>query len=128
MSPINNLFIVPLVSLVIYPLSLAIFLFPNLSFIFNLSINLLQFIESLLIKINVFTIAIPKLSLIFIIIYYILLLLIILKRKMKLIIVILIMLITNTPNCNYPMMCSAGKRVRACVPATGLWLPKRLTK
>ena len=93
MSPINNLFIVPLVSLVIYPLSLAIFLFPNLSFIFNLSINLLQFIESLLIKINVFTIAIPKLSLIFIIIYYILLLLIILKRKMKLIIVILIMLI-----------------------------------
>ena len=93
MSPINNLFIVPLVSLVIYPLSLAIFLFPNLSFIFNLSINLLQFIESLLIKINVFTIAIPKLSLIFIIIYYILLLLIILKRKMKLIIVILMMLI-----------------------------------
>ena len=93
MSPINNLFIVPLVSLIIYPLSLVIFLLPNFAFIFNICINLLQFIESLLIKINLFNIAIPKLSLIFIIIYYILLLLIILKRKKKFIIIILIMFI-----------------------------------
>ena len=93
MSPINNLFIVPLVSLIIYPLSLVIFLFPNLTFIFNICINLLQFIEYLLIKINLFNIAIPKLSLIFIIIYYILLLLIILKRKRELIIIILMMFI-----------------------------------
>ena len=93
LSPINNLFIVPLVSLIIYPLSLIVFIFPFLNIIFSLSINVLQVIESLLIKINIFNIVIPKLSFIFIIIYYVLLLLIIIKNKKALSIIIILIFI-----------------------------------
>lgn len=91
LTPLNNLFIVPLVSLLIYPFSLIVFIFPFTGFMFNWAISLLKITETLLIKINIFKIVIPKLSIAFIVIYYILLLIILLKHK-KVFIVVLILL------------------------------------
>ena len=95
LSPINNLFVVPLVSLIIYPLSLITFIFPFLSSIFDLSINLLNLINSLLMNINVFNIVIPKWNYLLVITYYCLLLFIVLKNKKKLLIIILLIVVVD---------------------------------
>lgn len=80
LTPINNLFIVPLVSIVIYPLSLLTFILPIVSSIFNIMLNLLQNIDNFLLNFNALNIVIPKLSWYLIIIYY-LNLFFILKKK-----------------------------------------------
>ena len=95
LSPINNLFVVPLVSLIIYPLSLITFIFPFLSPIFDLSINLLNLINNLLMNINIFNIVIPKWNFLLVIIYYCLLLFIVLKNKKKLLIIILLIVVVD---------------------------------
>jgi competence protein ComEC len=80
LTPINNLFIVPLVSMVIYPLSLITFIMPILSPIFNLMLNILHNIDNFLLNFNVLNIVIPKLSWYLIIIYYLNLFFILKKR------------------------------------------------
>ena len=74
LSPINNIFIVPLVSLIIYPLSLLTLLMPIFNPLFSLSLSVLMFIDSLLLKINVFNVVVPKIPIIIWVIYYLLLL------------------------------------------------------
>lgn len=92
LTPLNNLFIVPLVSLLIYPFSLIVFILPFTGFIFTTFVALLKTVEALLTQINIFKIVIPRLSIYIIIIYYIILLMIILKHKKYLIIVLIIIL------------------------------------
>ena len=88
-----NLIFVPLISFILYPLSLLTFIFPILNNIFELFINLTEYLSTLFSKINIFNISIPKLNILTIIIYYILLYLSLSKNKkyfLKLIIFILI--------------------------------------
>lgn len=65
---INNVVIVPLVSIIIYPLTILTFIFSFLEPILNVLISILKFISTHLIMINII---VPKVSLIFYFIYYV---------------------------------------------------------
>ena len=81
LSPINNVVIVPLVSFIIYPLSILTFLIPIFNPIFDIFIEILLFINNLLLKINIINIVIPKFNVYLIILYYLLLLITFFKNK-----------------------------------------------
>ena len=68
MQIINNVVIVPLVSIIIYPLTILTFIFSFLEPILNVFISILKFISTHLIMINII---VPKVSLIFYFIYYV---------------------------------------------------------
>ena len=68
MQIINNVIIVPLVSIIIYPLTILTFIFSFLEPILNVLINILKFISTHLIMINII---VPKVILIFYFVYYI---------------------------------------------------------
>lgn len=72
LTVINNLIIVPLVSLILYPLSVLSFFLPVLDNVLFIITNLLESITPYLLTINI---VIPKVNFLIIIIYYILLLL-----------------------------------------------------
>ena len=99
MTPFNNVIIVPLVSLIIYPLSLLSFIFPILNNVLNILISILLFICNILVKINVFNIIIPKLNIYFIIVYYLILLLAIFKNKKLIFLMIIIFVINDLIYC-----------------------------
>ena len=82
LSIINNLINVPLISFIIYPLSIITLLFKFLEPLFNLSIYFLELINSFfnLISINII---VPKVSICFYFVYYLLALLFILTNKNK---------------------------------------------
>ena len=91
-TPINNIIVVPLVSLIIYPLSILTLLFPVFNSIFDIFINILIYINNILISINVINITIIKLSFLTVLIYYLILLLSIRKNN-KLIVLNVILLL-----------------------------------
>ena len=68
MQIINNVIIVQLVSIIIYPLTILTFIFSFLEPILNVLISILKFISTHLIMINII---VPKVSLIFYFIYYV---------------------------------------------------------
>jgi competence protein ComEC len=70
MTPLNNIIIVPLVSLVIYPLCILTYIFPFLCVPLNWTIILLNFLANILSKINFLNVNIPLLPIYLIIIYY----------------------------------------------------------
>ena len=70
LSILNNLINVPLITFIIYPLSLLTFILKFLEPIYNLTINLLEFINNLS-SIFSLNIIIPKVNIIFYLIYYI---------------------------------------------------------
>ena len=80
LSIINNLINVPLISFIIYPLSIITLLFKFLEPLFNLSIYILELINSFfnLISINII---VPKVRICFYFVYYLLALLFILTNK-----------------------------------------------
>ena len=93
-----NLIFVPLISFILYPLSLLTFIFPILNNIFELFINLTEYLSTLFSKINIFNISIPKLNILTIIIYYILLYLSLSKNKKYFLILIIFILIIKNIN------------------------------
>ena len=68
MQIINNVIIVPLVCIIIYPLTILTFIFSFLEPILNVLISILKFISTHLIMINII---VPKVNLIFYFIYYV---------------------------------------------------------
>ena len=101
---INNLLFVPLISLIIFPMSLLVLLFPPLEIIYNLLINLLENISILISHVNIFKLVFIKLPDIIYLIYLILIIislyyLLIKKKKIILAITIFILLIHS--NYNY---------------------------
>ena len=68
MQIINNVIIVPLVSVIIYPLTILTFVFRFLEPVLNMFIGILKFISNHLIMINII---VPKVNLIFYFIYYV---------------------------------------------------------
>lgn len=86
MQIINNVVIVPLVSIIIYPLTILTFIFSFLEPILNVFISILKFISTHLIMINII---VPKVSLIFYFIYYVFLFMF-LKTNRKIFILLII--------------------------------------
>ena len=86
MQIINNVVIVPLVSIIIYPLTILTFIFSFLEPILNVLISILKFISTHLIMINII---VPKVSLIFYFIYYVFLFMF-LKTNRKIFILLII--------------------------------------
>lgn len=79
LSIIINLLFVPLVSFILYPLSLIVFVFPIFISLFNFFISITEFLSNNISNINFFNIYIPKMNFIIIIIYYLLVYLILSK-------------------------------------------------
>lgn len=99
-----NIIFVPLVSFILYPLSLLTFIFPALNTIFNICINITEYLSNNISNIDIFNITIPKLNLLKIIIYYILVYISLSKNKkiyLLLIIYILIIKYINILDSSY---------------------------
>ena len=97
-SILNNLIVVPLISIIIYPLSLIVFLLQFLEPVLTFMILILEKINYIL-NIFCFSIIIPKVNIVFFLIYYIFLLLFIKSNNYKylLLSIILILLLKFKP-------------------------------
>lgn len=86
LSIINNLINVPLITFIIYPLSLLTFIFKFLEPIYNLFINILEYLNNIssILSINI---VIPKVNIIFYLIYYLFLYLYVKSNNKKYVIV-----------------------------------------
>ena len=82
LSIVSNLIIVPLVSVIIYPLSLLVFIFPFLDVILTIFISILEFINNLLSFIHL-NLIICKIPIYLYLIYYTFLILFINTNKTK---------------------------------------------
>lgn len=94
LSIVNNLILVPLISLIVYPTSLIVMFLPFLEFIFTILVNIMEWITVFLTKFNL-SILIPKTGFIFWIIYYWLIIKYLKKARKSLLIVIILFLILN---------------------------------
>ena len=101
LSIIFNLFYVPIVSFIIFPLSLITFIFPFLDNVLYIFINVLENISILLNKISIFNIIFPKPNLIFIILYYLIIILSFKYKKIYKLLFILIILLKIIPYLNF---------------------------
>ncbi|MCM1053858.1 MAG: DNA internalization-related competence protein ComEC/Rec2 [Ruminococcus sp.] len=88
----NNIIIVPLVSIILFPLSLITFFFPIFNSILTLGFNFLEFISNLFNSLAI-NIVVPKINLIFFLIYY-LIIYFIYKYSFKNIVFIVLLIIT----------------------------------
>lgn len=80
LSIIINLLFVPLVSFILYPLSLIVFVFPIFISLFNFFISITEFLSNNISNISFFDLFIPKMNLTIIIIYYLLVYLLLSKN------------------------------------------------
>lgn len=78
-----NIIFVPLISFIIFPFSLLIFLIPHLDYINYLFINILEFLSLNISKIDILNIIVSKPNIIGVLIYYFVIILILYKMKQK---------------------------------------------
>ncbi len=97
-SILANLFFVPYISLLVYPLALLTFLFPLLSPIFNFSLLILNLLNSIFGHLALMVI-IPRLNLFFIVLYYLLLFWVLAKPRKWGILVLFLIMIKFLPKC-----------------------------
>ena len=92
-SPLNNLIFVPLITLVVFPLSILTIIFEFLEPIYYLTITFMEQINNILGKLTIFNIIIPKINTLFYLIYYFLLIIYVYsKNKLYLTLSILLIL------------------------------------
>ena len=99
---INNLIFVPLISIIIFPFSIIVLFIPQLDFIYNFMINILEFLTKFMINMKL-ELILKKVNILVVIIYYILISYILYKfkkKKYRYIIILIIILIIHT-NINY---------------------------
>ncbi len=87
-----NLFYVPLVSIVIFPMSLLVLILPKLNIIYNIFIIILEKTSVFLSKINILKLVFIKLPNIVYMIYFIIILIYIFKNKKEYLYILLILL------------------------------------
>ena len=92
---ISNLLLIPFITFIIYPFSLITFLFPFLIKIFTFLTLGIEKIILFIDKVDILTIIIPKLSIIFLILYYIILLLFIYYGTKKLFFLLISLILVN---------------------------------
>ena len=81
LSIVLNIFLIPLVSIIIFPLSLISFIIPKISYILNIFINIMESISLLISKYHIGIINFSKPSILIIIFYYIFILLFLYNKK-----------------------------------------------
>ena len=81
LTPVINVFIVPLVSIVLFPISLIVFIFPSLISIYNLLINIFEYIILFFNNFNFCILVMKHMNIFIIIVYYLFLVIILLKFK-----------------------------------------------
>lgn len=91
---INNLFFVPLISLIIYPFSLIVLFLPFLEFLLSFLINILEYMSIILSKFNL-NFIIPKTSIVLWLIYYFLVILFLKNNKLKYLLILIVLLTFN---------------------------------
>ena len=69
-SIINNLIFIPLVTFIIYPLSIITYILPIISNIYGVLINIMELLNSFFANIKLFTFVIPKLPIVIWFVYY----------------------------------------------------------
>lgn len=89
---INNIFFIPFVSSIVFPLSLLTIIFSKLIIVLGLLLRFMEFVSSISSKILNITLIITKISLFEIIIYYVLLILVIKKKKIVKVLFIILLL------------------------------------
>ena len=92
LSVINNLIFVPLISVIVYPLSLLTLLIKPLDLIFVFIINIIEFISKYALVCNII---IPKMNIVFIIIYYVIVYIFIRTYNKKYLLLIILLLVVN---------------------------------
>ena len=85
---INNLFFIPYVTYIVFPLSIIVVFISKLSFILNFLIIIMEYVSKVSSNILNVKLIFPKMSLFLIIIYYVLLILIVKKINLKKIFII----------------------------------------
>ena len=95
LSIIYNIFFVPFISLIIFPLSLLTVILPFMDSILYTVTNIFEYLVTVLSKLNLLTFIFMKPSLLVTIIYYLLLFLSIKKRKVTVILLLLIFIYYN---------------------------------
>ena len=95
LSPFNNLVFVPIVTFIIYPLSLITFMLPFLDNVLYIFIWIMELFNNIISGITLLNIIIPKLNLVMCIIFYILLIIAISKQKKHHLIIMLLIIILN---------------------------------
>ena len=98
LSIIYNIFFVPLISFIIFPLSIISLLFPFIDNLLIIIVNIFQTITISLSKIDIFTFIFMKPNILVIIIYYVLLIISMKKRKLRILLVLLIIIYYNINN------------------------------
>lgn len=94
LSIIYNMVYVPLVSIIVYPLSLLSFIIPSLSYVFGLSVKVLEVSSSFFSSIRLFNIYL-NFNIIQVLLYYSVTLLVFYKGKYKLSIVLVLIVILD---------------------------------
>ena len=94
LSIIYNMIFVPFVSIIVYPLSLLSFIIPSLSFIFSLSINILEMVSSYLSNIRLFSIYLDF-NMVEIVIYYLVTIYMFYKNEYRLSILLILIVIID---------------------------------
>ena len=95
LSVFLNLFFIPLVSNIIFPLSIVCLFVPKIDAILYLFIGIMEKCSLLVSNISIFTISFPKISIVLVIIYYVILVIALYKPKMYIGVVLLIILLKN---------------------------------
>ena len=81
-SILNNIIFIPFVSLIIFPLSLIVLLFPPLDFLYFILVNILESLSLFMLNFKI-EIIFKHINIIFVIVYYLLIVFIILKVNKK---------------------------------------------
>ena len=95
LSVVLNLFFIPLVSSIIFPLSIVCLFVPKIDTILYLFIGIMEKCSLLVSNISIFTISFPKISIVLVIIYYVILVVSLYKPKMYIVVILLIILFKN---------------------------------
>ena len=95
LSFVLNLFFIPLVSNIIFPLSIVCLFVPKIDTILYLFIDIMEKCSLFVSNISMFVISFPKISIVLVIIYYVILVVSLYKPKMYIVVILLIILFKN---------------------------------
>ena len=95
LSVVLNLFFIPLVSSIIFPLAIVCLFVPKIDAILYLFIGIMEKCSLLVSNISIFTISFPKVGIVLVVIYYVILVVSLYKPKMYIVVILLIILFKN---------------------------------
>ena len=87
---INNIFFIPFVTYLVFPLSIIVVFIGKLSFLLNILVSIMEYISKISVNLLNIKLYFSKLNLLFIFIYYILLILVVKKVRVKKLFIIFI--------------------------------------